>query len=271
MNDLFIYIVLGIIQGFTEPLPISSSGHLVVFQTLLGTNNESVVYEAFVNFGSTIAIVIYFFKDIKKLIIDFFGKIFTKGEENKKYDDGFNYVLKMIVATIPLVVVGLSIYFLGISFGDDVWMIAVALIITGILLLIVSNKNGTKSIEEMSYWSILLIGIGQTIAIFPGISRSGITLVVALLLMMNKNDAFKFSFMIYLPASAGALIYSLIEIRGQENFDQLLIYVISAIFAGIFTFIGIKIFKSAIIRNNLKYFSMYCFFLGSLILGLIYF
>lgn len=266
--ELLTYIILGLIQGITEPLPISSSGHLVIVQTIFGINQPGITFEAFINFGSTIAIIIYFFKDIKVLIVGFFQSLFGDKKKKEIYKVEYDYVLKLIVATIPLVIIGGFVSIYGLEFGDNIKNVSIALIITGLLLLLVSKKNGNKTIEKMSYLSILLIGFGQCIAILPGISRSGITLVFALMLMMTKEDAFKFSFMMYLPASFGAMIYSMYELSttGTGTLSGISMYIISAIFAALATLVGVKIFKNILMSNKLKYFSMYCFFVGGTIL-----
>lgn len=253
MSNSFIYILLGIIQGFTEPLPISSSGHVAIAQQLLGVQNTGIAFEAFINFGSTIAIVIYFWSDIERL---FFGGIDYLKSGLKENTAESNYLWKIFWATIPMVIVTLVMMVLGIELGDSIRTIGFALFITSMALFFVSNKAGNTTIRDMSFKVAILIGVGQAIALMPGISRSGMTMVFALALGMRREDAFSFSFMMFIPASIGGLIYSLIEIAKTGDFS--LLYIVSAIFAFIFTVFGLKLTRKFVMASKLYYFAIYC-------------
>lgn len=253
MSNGLIYILLGIIQGFTEPLPISSSGHVAIAQQLLGVQNTGIAFEAFINFGSTIAIVIYFWDDIKRL---FFGGIDYLKSGLKENTEESSYLWKIFWATIPMVIVTIVMMVMGIEFGDNVRTIGFALFITSMALFFVMNKSGNTTIKNMSYKVAILIGVGQAIALMPGISRSGMTMVFALALGMTKKDSFEFSFMMFIPASIGGLIYSLLEIFKTGDFSVL--YIVSAIFAFIFTVFGLKLTRKFVMASKLHYFAIYC-------------
>lgn len=253
MNNGLIYILLGIIQGFTEPLPISSSGHVAIAQQLLGVDNSGIAFEAFINFGSTIAIVIYFWDDIQRL---FFGGIDYLKSGLKENTAESNYLWKIFWATIPMVIVTLIMVATGTEFGDNIRTIGFALFITSMALFFVSNKSGDTTIRDMSFKVAILIGVGQAIALMPGISRSGMTMVFALALGMRKKDAFDFSFMMFIPASIGGLIYSLLEIFTTGDFN--IMYIVSAFFAFIFTVFGLKLTKRFVMASKLHYFAIYC-------------
>lgn len=253
MSNGLIYILLGIIQGFTEPLPISSSGHVAIFSQLFGVTNEGIGFEAFINFGSTIAIIIYFWDDIERL---FFGGIKYVKSGLKENTDESNYLWKIFWATIPMVIATIIMVILDINLGDDVRTVGFALFVTSMALFFVSNKEGNTSIKSMTFKVAILIGVGQAIALLPGISRSGMTMVFALALGLNRKDAFDFSFMMFIPASIGGLLYSLFEIATGGDFS--LLYIVSAIFAFIFTVFGLKLTRKFVMASKLHYFAIYC-------------
>ncbi len=253
MSNSLIYILLGIIQGFTEPLPISSSGHVAIFSQLFGVTNEGIAFEAFINFGSTIAIIIYFWDDIERL---FFGGIKYVKSGLKENTDESNYLWKIFWATIPMVIATIIMVILDINLGDDVRTVGFALFVTSMALFFVSNKEGNTSIKSMTFKVAILIGVGQAIALLPGISRSGMTMVFALALGLNRKDAFDFSFMMFIPASIGGLLYSLFEIATGGDFS--LLYIVSAVFAFIFTVFGLKLTRKFVMASKLHYFAIYC-------------
>ncbi len=253
MINGLIYIFLGIVQGFTEPLPISSSGHVAIFSSLLGVNTEGIVFEAFINFGSTIAIILFFWDDIERLFWGGVNYLKSGLKENTKES---NYLWKIFWATIPMIIATIIMMVLDIELGDTVRVIGFALFVTSMSLFFVSKKNGNTTIAKMTYGIAILIGVGQAIALMPGISRSGMTMVFALALGLKREDAFEFSFMMFIPASIGALLYSVLEIVTGGDFS--LWYIISAIFAFIFTIFGLKLTKKFVMASKLHYFAIYC-------------
>lgn len=261
MYTNLIYILLGIIQGFTEPLPISSSGHVAIASHLLGIESSGLSFEAFINFGSTIAIIIYFWPGIRKL---FFGGVKYLKSGLKENTDESTYLWKVFWATIPMVIVTILMKALNIELGENIKTIGFALFITSLSLFYVTNKNGKTTISQMSYKIAILIGVGQAIALMPGISRSGMTMVFALALGMKHADAFEFSFMMFIPASIGGLLYSLLEIFMGGSFN--LMYIVSAAFAFIFTLIGLKITKKLVFDNKLHYFAIYCLIISFIVI-----
>ncbi len=276
MNDIFNFIFLGIIQGFTEPLPISSSGHLVIFEQLLNMNIPGISFEAFINFGSTIAIIIYFkdtlidlFISGLNLLVFIFKKFFKKNKDlcNKLIKENISnweYIFKIIVATLPLVLIGFILVFLGYDGVENLNTVGFSLIITAIALFLVSNLKGNKDIKSLTYFDALIIGFFQAIAFLPGISRSGMCLVGALVVGLKTKEAFNFTFIMYVPASIGALLLSLIGMFISNDISSYFIgYIIAFLLAGIFTYLGLKLLKNLVIANRLYYFAIYCLLLGS--------
>ncbi len=284
MNSLIIFMILGIIQGFTEPLPISSSGHLLIFQQIFNFNIPGVSFEAFVNFGSTIAIIIFFRKKLEKLISGVLIyliatlKKFNKKEKTQKEQiklnklikqniDWWDYFIKIIISSIPLGVAGLTLVLLKYDEVEDIKYVGIALLVTALSLFIVSKLDGEKQIKNISYVDALIIGIFQAIALFPGISRSGMTLVGALLVGIKNKDAFDYSFIMFIPASVLALLYSLISILNSPDINQYILgYILAFILSAIFTWISLIILKKVVIASKLYYFAIYCFIVGTVVL-----
>ena len=264
------YIILGIIQGVTEPLPISSSGHIFIIKQLLNTNMfNDLNFEIFLNFASFIAIFIIFWKDIKKLIIGFFNYIFDKKNRTKFYNE-FKYCLLILIGSIPVGIV-------GALFKDDIetvlnktWIVGLTFIITGICLIIVKNIKGEKKDFDITYKDALIIGLIQAIALLPGLSRSGMVLVGCLLVKLSREASLKYTFMLYLPVSIGTFILGVkdvIEVGISSN--MLIYYIVGMIFSGLFTFLTYKILSDLVKKGKLWKFSIYLFIVG--IFVLIYF
>ena len=257
------YIILGIIQGITEPIPVSSSGHLFILKKLFNTDIlNDLNFEIFLNFASFLAIVIIFWKDIVKLVTSFFKYIFDKNNRNKYYND-FKYCMLIVVGSIPVGLVGVLFKDEIENILNNVWMIGIAFIITAICLIVVNNIKGKKEDNDISYNDAIIIGLIQALALFPGLSRSGMTLVGCLLCKLNRESSLKYTFMLYLPVSVGTFILGvkdIVEVGIQSN--MLINYIISMIFSGIFTLLTYRYFSNMVKKGKLWKFSIYLFFLA---------
>src|SRR5574344_1357572 len=203
--NLFKYAILGLIQGITEPLPVSSSGHLLIFRELFNTNMfNDLTFEIIANFGSFIAILIIFRKDVVIIINDFFKYLFLK-KKKIKYQANFKYGLLIIISTLPAAIIGM-IFKSKIESFSSVKLVGVSLLITALTLLFVRKKNGEKKEQDLSYSNALIIGIFQMFALIPGLSRSGMVLVGCLLIGLDNNCALKYTFMLYFPISLAAML-----------------------------------------------------------------
>ena len=265
--NLLKYIILGIIQGITEPLPISSSGHIFIIKNIFNTNIfNDLNFEIFVNFASFIAILIIFWKDIIKIVKGFFIYIFDKDDRNKNYND-FKYALMIIIGSIP---VGI----LGVLFKDSIentltrtWVVGIAFILTAIFLLLVRNINGKKGDFDITYKDAIIIGLFQAIALFPGLSRSGMVLVGCLLCKLNRESSLKYTFMLYFPVSMATFMLGVKDIIEVGISTYLLFYyLIGMIFAFILTFITYRILSECIKNGKLWKFSIYLILLGLFVL-----
>lgn len=262
MNNIITYIILGIIQGFTEPLPISSSGHIFLFKNIFNTNIfNSLNFEIISNFGSFIAIFIIFWKDIKDLIISFVSYIFKK-EKRKSLTFKFKYCWYIVISTIP---VGLT----GIIFKDKLENIyslkglAFAFLITALALFIVRNIKGQKGDEDLTFKDAIIIGLFQAVTIIPGISRSGTVLVACLLCNLKRDTALKYTFMLYFPVSIATMILGVSDLLKTNELQSLFLpYLLGMISAGIITFFSYKWLSELVKKGKLWKFSIYCIMLA---------
>lgn len=258
------YVFLGAFQGFTEPIPISSSGHLILLRSFLNIDLQGLSFEIFVHFGSLIAIMIMYRKDIVRLCKNGLAFAITK---NRKGKDEFHFILLLVTATIPTALIGLLLQDYISHSLSTTFVAASTLIITGISLWIIRNLRGKKEDRDLSFKDALLIGIAQTIALIPGISRSGATIVAAMLLGTKQETALRFSFLLFIPVSFGAMILSIRDIITDPHIHSLFIpYFVSFMVAIIATLFSLRWFMHIMEKGNLKYFSYYCFAVGLLVI-----
>lgn len=257
--NLLKYIILGIIQGLTEPLPISSSGHVYLFKQLFNSNMfNDTNFEIFVNFGSFVAIFIIFFEDIKRLITSFFKYLSEKKDNKKKYYNDFKYCLLIVIGSIP---VGIA----GILFKDAIdglistKSVAIALLFTALMLFIVRNIKGTKDDKDITYKDAIIIGLIEMITLLPGISRSGTVLVGCLLCKLKRETALKYTFMLYFPVSLAAMLLGVKDIIEAGTLSTVILsYTLGMIAAGIVTYFSYKWLSNMVKKGKLWYFSIYC-------------
>lgn len=257
--ELIKYIILGILQGITEPLPISSSGHIFLFKALFNTNMfNDLNLEIFLNFASFIAILIIFWKDIIELIKGFFTFISSKG---KKAKDLFKYCMLIVVGTIPVGILGLIIKDpLENLLSKNVFLVGIGFFITAIALIIVMNANGKKEDNDITYRDACIIGLCQAIALVPGISRSGMTLVGCLLCGLNRKTSLKYTFMLYFPVSVVTMLMGIKDmLEGGLVVSLLGYYVVGMVFAFALTYIAYKWLTSIVEKGKLWHFSIYLF------------
>ncbi len=263
--NLLKYLFLAIIQGFTEPIPISSSGHLIIFKSILnsGVLND-LNFEIILNFGSLVAIVIYFWKDIISLVKDFFLYIKTK---DKKYFSNFRYCILIIIGTIPAGIIGLLFKDTIEELLNNVKIVGIALLVTALFLFLIRNIKGKKEDKDISYIDALIIGLFQSVALLPGISRSGATIVGGMMRDLKRDVAFKFSFILYIPISLATMILGVKDlVESSISINMWIIYGIAMILSGIVTYISTKWFNNIMKKGKLIYFVIYCLIVGSLVI-----
>lgn len=261
---LFKYLFLGLIQGFTEPIPISSSGHVVIIRELFDVHIKGLSFEIIVNFGSLIAVFLVYRKDILRLIVNGLRYLVKKNTDGKS---DYQFIFLLIIATIPTGVIGLLFEDYISNKLSSVTIVGFTLLITGIALWMIRNLRGQKSDKDMTIRDAIIIGLAQSVALVPGISRSGATIVAAMFLGLKQETALRFSFLLYIPVSLGISILSVDSIINDPNFNSLIIPYQLAFMASIMaTFYALKWFMNVMSKGNLKYFSYYCFIVGIIVI-----
>lgn len=268
MEDIILlikYLFLGLFQGFTEPIPISSSGHLVLAQHFMGLKIEGLSFELLVNSASLLAILVIYRKDLHRLATNGFKYLINRDPDLKS---DFMFIVYLFIATIPVAIAGILLEdYIASVFKDMIKMTGVTLIITGIGLWLIRNLRGRKNDGDLKLLDAIIIGIAQMVALIPGISRSGATIVAAMGLGMKQETALRFSFLLYIPVSFGGMVLSFSDLLQDPNMDTLFIpYIIAFLSSFVASYFSLKWFMGIMEKGNLKYFAYYCFIVGIVVL-----
>ncbi|MFP4478403.1 MAG: undecaprenyl-diphosphate phosphatase [Candidatus Izemoplasmatales bacterium] len=260
------YLILGIVQGITEVLPISSSGHVEIAKYLLDVNFvDSIIFLIIVNTGSLVTFLLIYRKRLWRIIVDFIVYIFDKTKRNEARDN-YIYGLKIIIATIPAALIGFFV-----SDSIDEFMVQHALLLVSIGLLFTSSvlyyvtrlEPFTSNRQRLTYTDIILMGFAQSVALIPGISRAGMTSATALKRGASVHATLDFSFIMYIPVSIGSVILLVLKIMSSEttSFElaDMHLYIL-AFFGALFaTYVAYKLIYNIFRSGKIKYFSYYCF------------
>lgn len=270
-------IVLGLIQGLTEFLPISSTGHLTLAGRLMGLISEEnpehwTAFIAVIQLGTLIAVVLYFWKDLWKIFTDFMRDNLT---ERKKYSQqSMNSKMGwfIIIGTIPVVVIGLAFKdFIEGTFTKDLIVISVSLIVLGILLALAEKVGSFKrNTEQLTWKDSLVIGLAQAMALIPGSSRSGTTITAGLFLGLTRDTAARFSFLLSVPAVLASGLLQFYEALEFIDSSMAVNLVVSTLAAGVSGYLAIDFLLKFLKKNSTFVFVVYRIVLGLVILGLIY-
>ncbi len=247
-------LILSIIQGISEFLPVSSSAHLIIFSDIIDFSNHSIIFDIGLHLGSLIAIVFYFRKELSNIL------------NNKKL------LNLLLIGSIPLILVGYIFYSTGlINSLRNLKIIAWTTLIFGILLYFSDNFNVKKNIDkDLTIKNIFIIGLLQAFAIIPGVSRAGITITASRFLSFDRHDSTKISFYLSIPALLGASVLS-IKDAINENIEFNFLLIISIILSFIFSFLTIKYFLIYTKKFSLKFFVIYRIILSVIIFSIIYY
>lgn len=238
---------LGLVQGLTEFLPVSSSGHLVIIQHLFKLSSPSAVFDIFIHSATALAVVTVVFGKLIKLKL--------------------RQIKLIIIASFPTAIIGLSLNSYINQLFSSLKLVGFALLITGGLLFSTKHLQGSSLKAKLNFKNTFLIGLAQVLAIIPGISRSGSTIVAGLHAGLSPATVFNFSFLLSLPAIFGAQLLQLNKLLSfpLSQLPNLLVGFITAFFSGL---IALRILKKLIINSKFYYFGYYCFLLGLTILYL---
>jgi len=253
-------ILLGIIQGLTEFLPVSSSGHLELGKAILGDNSvpeESLLFTVVLHFATALSTIVVFRKDIFDII---------KGVFAFKWNEDTQFVAKIAVSMLPAAIIGFTFESeLSALFGGNIKLVGFMLIITALLLYLADKAKNTS--KKVSFSNALVIGFSQAIAMLPGISRSGATISTSVLLGNDKTKAARFSFLMVVPLIFGKIAKDILSgelTYDSQNFTALSIGFVAAFISGLFACTWMI---ALVKKSKLKYFAYYCVIVGLIAIG----
>jgi len=241
-------LILAVIQGLTEWLPVSSSGHLVITQKVLGLNLP-LIFDVILHIGTLIVVLTVFRKDIVDIIIALAKRDFET-EEGK-------LAWLIVVGSIPIAIISLVFYDLFVSLFNNLLAVGLALIITGCIIFFSEKRLGNR---KMGILDSLLIGLAQGVAIIPGVSRSGVTIATGLLRKIDKATAFRYSFLLSVPAVIGATFLESKDLVGG-NVDMVPLF-LGAMVSMIVGYASLKLIQKIVMSEKFHMFAYYCWIVG---------
>lgn len=283
-------ILMGIIQGVTEFLPVSSSGHLALFKILFRVEDVGLLFDVILHLGTLIAIFAVYYKDIWKMIVAgfsiigdvcknigiFFKNIThkTKGGYHHVICNGYRkFAMLVIVSTIPTGVIGVLASDLIEQASKLLIVPGICLIMTAILLLLADHcKGGEKMPKQVTYSNAFIIGIAQGVATLPGLSRSGTTITACLLSGFNRKFAVKYSFIMSIPAVLGSLVFELSDLTAVSfTSTEILYYLVGMVVAAVVGYICIKTMLYVVRQKKFTGFAVYCLIVGAISVGVYFY
>lgn len=262
MIDSFQALVLAIVQGLTEFLPISSSGHLILVPSLLGWADQGLAFDVAVHFGSLLAVVTYFIRDIKEILLGWFDQVAGRRDS---HEGRLGWMI--VVATIPAGVVGMSLSAAIESKLRAPMVVAAATILFGLALWWADHRGERRrGIDEIRWRDALLIGMAQVLALIPGTSRSGITITAGLAGGLTREAAARFSFLISIPIILAAAGLKTLDLIAQDTPVDWGIFAIGVAAAAVSAYLCIRVFLKVIERMGLMPFVIYRLILGVFII-----
>ncbi|MBW2019459.1 MAG: undecaprenyl-diphosphate phosphatase [Deltaproteobacteria bacterium] len=261
--------VLGIIQGLTEFLPVSSSGHLVLFQNLLGLTEPEIFFDVSLHVGTLIALCVFFFEDLKGIATTLFSVSTWSGQEDTlwkrlRQKPEMRLLGLILLGTVPTAFLGLVFRPMAEKLFSSVQIVGSMLLVTGLLLWLTRGlKREGRHVGQLMIWDALLIGTIQGLAILPGISRSGATIAMGLFRGLSRETAVRYSFLLSIPAILGAM---LLELGGAltSGFPPAGVVLLGTFMAAAVGFAALKILIHLVKKGNLYAFAPYCWLLGIL-------
>jgi len=245
-------IFLGLVQGFTEFLPISSSGHLALASHFLSVENPGLTFEVVLHLGTLLSVLVYFRPQLWSLCLSLF---------NPEMKEERQMITYLFIGTLPVAVIGLSFKHQFESLSNQPRVVAILLCVTGGLLLLPRLFPKRRGDKSMTIRTSLIMGFGQAFAILPGISRSGSTIVSGMLSGVNPANAAEFSFLLAIPAIGGAAFMSLQDLEGIDS-SLTFPYLVGGVVSFISGLIAVYAVLSSIRKGKFEYFAYYCIAVG---------
>ena len=270
MLELLEAIFLGVVQGLTEFLPVSSSGHLLLGQYFLGMDQArfGLTFDAAIHTGTVLAVISYFWRDLLRMAGAFLRSL--RGPNFEERDQRMAYLI--LVATVPAGVIGLLFksFFEGPAVRSP-WLVAFNLVLVGVLFIVgevVGRQNRTS--DKLGFKEALAIGLAQTVALFPGVSRSGGTITLGLFLGLRRDEAARFSFLMSVPITAAAALLSLAEAFGSGiDAGDALLFVAGSVTSGVVGYLAIRFLLNYLAGHSLRVFAYYRFALAAVVVLLL--
>lgn len=264
-------IILGIVQGLTEFLPISSSGHLIIFQHLFGMEEPELFFDICVHIGTLVAVIIYFWKDLWSIITALIKGtvpfLLRKVSFKETYNDpNIKLAILIIIGTVPTGIIGVLLKKISDQLFSSLIIVGCMLLITGLLLWSTRwIKKQSKGIKEFSIKNAVVIGTIQGMAIAPGISRSGSTIAIGLFLGLSRETAARYSFLLSIPAILGALVLILKDVTtiSTISINAALIGGVTSCIVG---YLSLKLLVYIVKKGQMHLFAPYCWIMGGLAL-----
>ena len=261
-------VLLGLIQGVAEFLPISSSGHLAIAEHLLGQAGAAEIpgfFDVLLHLGTLVAVFAAYWQDIRDMILEFFGGIgdLARGSTPSPVPPARRLILLIIVGTLPLFAV-LPVKDLVEGLGDNMYFVAGALLVTGCLLFASDRvRKGRKTERTASLVDVLLVGAAQAVATCPGISRSGTTITAGCFVGFERKFAVRFSFLLSIPAILGANILSVKDaIEAEIPWEEVPVYLAGVLVAAVVGYACIRLLKMIAEKGKFGFFAYYCWLAG---------
>ena len=259
--SIFEAVVLGLIQGLTEFIPVSSSGHLIAGHTLFGTTESTLVFDVALHIGTLIALIIFFWRDILELV----RNAMSKSKKGK--------LARIIaVATIPAAVIG----FVASDWIDEKMrtpeVVVVTMLVMGSLMLVAekyAEKRANRTTDDIAMKDGVAVGVAQAVALIPGVSRSGATITMGLFRSLRRAEAARFSFLMAIPITAGAIAGALLGAESTELSGQGSAFIIGIITAAVSGLFAIKFLLDYLSKHSLRTFAYYRFVFATVLLVII--
>ncbi len=269
MLELIEAIILGVVQGLTEFLPVSSSGHLLLSQYVLGMDQErfGLTFDAAIHTGTVLAVISFFWRDLLRMARAFLTSL--RGPNLQDQDQRMAYLI--LVATIPAGIVG----FLFEGFFErevrSPWLVTFNLVLVGVLFIVgeaVGSQDRTS--DKLGFREAVGIGLAQTAALFPGVSRSGATITLGLFLGLRRDEAARFSFLMSVPITTAAALLSLTDLVGRGiDAHEALLFFAGSVCSGVVGYLAIRFLLAYLAGHSLRVFAYYRFALAAVVVVLL--
>ena len=266
-------VILGLVQGLTEFIPISSSGHLIIIPKLLGWKDMGLTFDVALHIGTVVALIAFFWKDWIKIIVQFYNHIVKREDYSAMTDSGSHgkLLVPILIACIPAAIVGYKWDKYIEQHLRNPYLIIIPMVLLGLVMLL-SEKLGkrTRPLGHMNYKDYIIIGIAQAMALFPGVSRSGATITTGLFLNLEREAAARFSFLMSMPIIIAAAVFKFYKdfLKVGPSGNEVAVFAVGMVVAAVSGYFAIRFLMSFVQKKSLATFAIYRFAFAVLVLAL---